>query len=298
MDNISSLREITPEVASAPVHLFEVAPALRRPWGGGGYSGPAGAARNPPRGVVIEYYLAQAADSGVMFTIMDADGDIIQQFSSKERRSPSTSAGMNRFFWDMRYPGTQMPPSAGALNTFKSVDYSPPSPPIAPPGRYMVRLSVDGRTYEQPFEIRKDPRFKASDADLKAQFELMVTIRDRFSEVADTVMKIREVRAKLAGRRAELPEESRVKADAILEQLNQIEGILTIWMGSEAHPMMWGPPGLTEKLSSLSGAVGEAEFKPTRSMVAVFKDLTKRYEVQRDRLNQIVEKEVGPLLSR
>jgi len=296
MDNISSLRALTREVASAPVHLFEVVPALRQRRGGSGYSGPSDAARNPPRGVMIEYHLAQVPAGEVMFTITDTGGDIIQEFSSgpNEGRSPSAGAGMNRFFWDMRYPGTQMPPSAGALNTFKSVDYSPPSSPVAPPGRYVVRLTVDGQTYEQPFEIRKDPRVQASDADLRAQFDLMVDIRDRFSEVADTVMKIRDFRAEIDGRRAELPEESRVDADGILEQLREIEGILTIWMGSEAHPMMWGPPGLTEKLSSLSGAVGGADARPTASMYAVFEDLSERFEVQRNRLNQIIEEEKLP----
>jgi hypothetical protein len=157
---------------------------------------------------------------------------------------------------------------------------------------------VDGQAYEQPFEIRKDPRVKASDADLRAQFDLMVDLRDRFSEVADTVIRIREVRAKLDGCRAELPEDSRVKVDGILEQFRQIEGILTIWMGSQAHPMMWSPPGLTEKLSSLSGAVGAADAKPTKSMYAVFKDLSERFEVQRKRLNQVIEEELEPLLSR
>ena len=126
----------------------------------------------------------------------------------------------------------------------------------------------------------------------------MVDIRDRFSEVADTVIKIREVRAQLEGRRAELPEDSRVRADGILEQLRQIEGILTIWMGSEAHPMMWSPPGLTEKLSSLSGAVGGAHAKPTESMYAVFEDISGRFDVQRSRLNRVIEEEVEPLLSR
>jgi hypothetical protein len=235
-----------------------------------------------------------------MVTITDASGEIIQQFSSRsnERGSPSTGAGMNRFFWNMRYPGTQMPPSPGALDGFLSIDYSPPVSPTAPPGRYLVRLTVDGQAYEQPFEIRKDPRVKATDADLRAQFELMVDLRDRFSDVADAVIRIRDVRTQLDASRDDLPEDSRVEADKILEQLREIEGILTIWMGSPAHPMMWSPPGLTEKLSSLSRAVGAADAKPTESMYAVFEDLSERFEVQRNRLNQVIEQEVEPLLSR
>jgi hypothetical protein len=67
-----------------------------------------------------------------------------------------------------------------------------------------------------------------------------------------------------------------------------------IWMGSPEHPMMWSSPGLTEKLSSLSGAVLSGDVRPTASMVAVFADLTERFEVQRTRLNQIVDQELAP----
>jgi hypothetical protein len=156
---------------------------------------------------------------------------------------------------------------------------------------------VNGLTHEQPFEIRKDPRLKVSDADLRAQFELMVDIRDRISEVADAVMKIRAVRARLDDRHAELPEESRVKASTIREQLREIEEILTRWMGMPDHPMMWDAPGLSDKLSRLSLVVGGSA-KPTESMYALFEDLSERFEVQRSRLSQVIEQEVVPLLSR
>jgi hypothetical protein len=65
-------------------------------------------------------------------------------------------------------------------------------------------------------------------------------------------------------------------------------------MGTEAHPMMWSPPGLTEKLSSLSSAVLSGDARPTASMVAVFGELTERFERQRTRLNQIIDQEIAP----
>ncbi|RKX21620.1 MAG: hypothetical protein DRP45_12125 [Candidatus Zixiibacteriota bacterium] len=55
---------------------------------------------------------------------------------------------------------------------------------------------------------------------------------------------------------------------------------------------------LYQELSSLSGTVGEAEAKPTKSMYAVFENLSERFEVQRNKLNQLIEEEVEPLLSR
>ena len=294
LDNISALRTITPDVASASVHLFEVAPAFRHLRGGRGWSGLYGGAKNPTRGVTFDYYLADATTGPLTLTVTETGGEVIKAYSSYSEDGPSAGVGMNRYFWNMRYPGTVMPPPNGALDGFMSVDYSPPTSPVAPPGQYTVRLTVDGKTFEQPFEIRRDPRIKASDADLRAQFDLMVDIRDRFAEVSDTVLRIREIRARFNKRRADLPENFAASADAILDELRDIEGILMIWMGTDAHPMMWSSPGLTEKLSSLSSAVNSGDARPTASMDAVFADLTKRFEFQRARLNQIVDQKLSP----
>jgi len=294
LDNVSSLRAITPEIAAAGVHLFEPPPAYRHLRGGRGWSGLYSGAKNPPRGVTFDYYLAEAASESLSITITEPDGEVIKTFSSGEENGPSSRAGMSRFEWNMRYPGTVMPPPNGALDGFMSVDYSPPTSPVAPPGQYRVRLAVDGASFESSFEIRKDPRIRASDEDLKAQFELMVEIRDRFTEVSDTVLRIRDVRAALNERRAGLSAESGAEADAIIDELREIEGVLMIWMGSAEHPMMWSPPGLTEKLSSLSGAVNSGDARPTSSMYAVFTDLTERFELQRNRLSQIVDRELLP----
>jgi photosystem II stability/assembly factor-like uncharacterized protein len=296
MDNISYLRAITPEVAASPVHLFDVDSGIRRILAGRGWTKLWGGAKNPPRGVTFEYYLANAADKPVTISILESNGKLIKEFSSdlEEDRSPSADKGINRFNWDLRYPGTVMPPPNGALDGFMSVDYSPPTSPIAPPGQYRIQLTVDSEVIELPFEIRKDPSVNASDADLRDQFELMVAIRDRFTEVSETVLKIRDVRASLIKRRADLPERSTAKADTILAQLREIEGILMIWMGTEAHPMMWSPPGLTEKLSTLSYAVSSGDAKPTESMYAVFADISARFEVQRNRLNAIIDQELMP----
>jgi hypothetical protein len=195
-----------------------------------------------------------------------------------------------QLLFPINYPGNQFPLSAGALPEFEY--YGPPSRPVAPPGQYIALLTVDGRTVEQPFEIRRNPSAAASDADLAAQFELMVAIRDRVNDVSDLVIKTREIRARITGHQAGLAE-----AETALRQLDDIEVILTMWMGSEAHPMMFGTPGLIQKLSRLSGAVIAADAKPTAAMTAVFADLSERFEIQRERLQQIIDKEIAPAQS-
>lgn len=294
MDKISSLRAITPDVTTAPVHLFDVTPAFRHLRGGWGWTKLRYGASNPTRGAIFEYYLADSASVPVTITIAEANGRVIKTFSSSAEDGPPSRQGMNRFVWDMRYPGTTMPPPNGALDGFMSVDYSPPTSPVAPPGQYQVKLTLGEDTFQRNFEIRKDPRLRASDADLRAQFELMVEIRDRFTEVSDTVLRIRKFRVALEERRAQLPGSSVSEIDAALAELREIEGMLMIWMGTNEHPMMWSPPGLTEKLSSLSSAVNSGDARPTESMYAVFADLTERFETQRDRLERIIDRGLAP----
>ena len=58
--------------------------------------------------------------------------------------------------------------------------------------------------------------------------------------------------------------------------------------------MMFGTLGQIQKLSRLSRAVIAADAKPTASMYAVFADLSKRFELQRERLQQIIDRELVP----
>ena len=322
LDNISALRQITPEVASAPVHLFEVGPATRslggRGFGGRGsrpgvqFAGAGGmitafedrrgpdgrtrriylnAGQNPPSGALVEYYLKQPPSGEATLTIVDAKGQMIQRFSSqaKDSRGMPADAGMNRFYWDMRYPNAREVTAAVAQARF---EVSRPVPPIAPPGRYAVRLTVAGQTSERPFEIRKDPRVRATDADLQAQFDLMVRIRDRASEVTDALSKLGDARRQLEAREKQ---GERAAVAPVKQKLLAIEGQLIRLVGS--HPLDMAPKGLSNKLAALSSDVGRANAKPTRQMYAVFEDLSARVAVQLGQLDEVITKELPALTS-
>ena len=97
LDNISALRAITPEVASAPVHLFNVAPAYRHLRGGRGWSGLYRGAKNPTRGVTFDYYLADAANDPLTITVTETSGEIIKAFSSDAEDGPPADVGMKSF---------------------------------------------------------------------------------------------------------------------------------------------------------------------------------------------------------
>ncbi|MDQ6888593.1 MAG: glycoside hydrolase [Gemmatimonadota bacterium] len=83
----------------------------------------------------------------------------------------STRRGMHRVSWDLHHD-----PIAGAGDASAGDDdatgavphrtYPTVNAPWAPPGRYTVRLTVDGKSYTQPLTLRLDPRVKTPAAGL------------------------------------------------------------------------------------------------------------------------------------
>jgi hypothetical protein len=136
---------------------------------------------------------AEAGDKGenaknapVTLEILDQKGQVVRKYPPKalpgadagddegfgprpaERELP-TESGLNRFVWDMHYEGaTRVPRSplwAGSTDG-----------PEALPGKYQVRLTVNGRQYTAPLEIVSDPRLKVTQQDLEKQFDLLIKI--------------------------------------------------------------------------------------------------------------------------
>jgi len=65
------------------------------------------------------------------------------------------------------------------------------------PGTYQVRLTVLGKSYTAPLEIKADPRLKISQEDMAKQFDLLLKIRDKVTETDDTIIQIRDVREQI-----------------------------------------------------------------------------------------------------
>jgi hypothetical protein len=148
------------------------------------------AGENPPDGAIIDYYLPADARGALTLSIYDSAGDLVRAFSSTQKpepidseivvpmywvrpaRIPSAGAGMHRFVWDYRYP---RPKSVSYDYPISAMLHDTPLAPqgvLALPGRYTVKLSVNGRTYAQPLTLKMDPRVSATESELRAQYTL------------------------------------------------------------------------------------------------------------------------------
>ena len=236
------------------------------------------AGEGPPGGVVVYYHLSESADVEIAF--LDHAGEVIRTFSSAtcdhsgDPAAPA-SPGLNRFAWDMLYPAAKSAPGDPATA-------GKPTAPHAPPGRYSVRLSVGGTELSQEFEIARDPRVSATQADLLEKFELHVRIRDRLSEVNQAIVELRDVRqqatewADRASNTGPGAEEVARVSTRLIDDLDAAERRLMKvgFSGALDRPNM--PPTINTRLAELCEVVAVADFAPPRQAYDVFEVLSSR----------------------
>src|SRR5439155_17226171 len=157
---------------------------------------------NPPEGAILDYYLAAPASGPITLTISDAAGRLVREYSSVAPPPNTTlanvpdywlappivlpkTAGMHRVAWDLRYLD---PPALNYGYSGNLLDYreytlnwhalpgkthvSTLVGPMVLPDTYTATLTVDGRTYTQPFTVVADPRVSVPASALAAQFHL------------------------------------------------------------------------------------------------------------------------------
>jgi hypothetical protein len=209
---------------------------------------------------VIDYYLSRP-DAKTTIEILDAKGRLIRSFENTKAR-----AGSNRFVWDLRYPGAVTFP--GIVLRYAN----PGQGPIAPPGQYSVRLIANGVTATKPLTIRRDPRLTdVTDADLQAQFDLAIAIRDATARANSAILQIRSIRQQLADRAPDA--ETKKLAAAMESKLDEIEQDLYQTRNRSPRDTLNYPIKLNNQLAVLQSFVDMGEARPTDQDYAVFEEL-------------------------
>lgn len=156
------------------------------------------------------FNLKDAPSAPVRMEILDAAGAVI-----RTQELQGGTPGLNRATWDLRYEPAKM---VEIRTTPKENQYIWSEPdfsgseiryvthwgigpttgqPIAPPGRYSVRLTIDGTSVTQPFDVLKDPKIQASVEDLVESTRMQVEIRDAISETSGVVNRIEIIRKQI-----------------------------------------------------------------------------------------------------
>lgn len=241
-------------------------------------------------------------ESRVKIEILDASGRGIRSYPPKHppasegdegfRRSRPdelpTEAGINRFAWDLHYEPVPRIPNSPLWGG--STDG-----PLALPGDYQVRLTVDGKSQTQAFKIIPDPRLKVSAEDLKKQFDLMQQILGKVSEVHDAVRQIRDVRAQMTALDKRLKEEKNPNAKALADagkdldkKMTVVEEALIQTKSKSGQDVLNYPIRLNNLLVALGGVVSSADAAPTKQDYEMYDDLSKQADEQLAKWKEIV----------
>jgi hypothetical protein len=189
--------------------------------------------------------------------------------------------------WNLRGPDApKLPDNKGRGG---SVDML--AAPRVPPGAYQVRLTVNGQTLTQRFEVLKDPRVRATDAEIREAFALAKQAHDLLTRVHDAVLRLRVVRAQAEGwaSRVGIPA-IKSAAAALARTLTAVEEEL-IQVRSE-NPRMF-PPKLNTRIATVIPLIEYSDAAPTQALRDLTADLARRAEVELARLARVLMEDVA-----
>ena len=162
--------------------------------------------------------------------------------------------------------------------------------PVAAPGTYKVRLTADGATQTQAFKVVRNPMFKdVTDADLRAQFNLAVQIRDKVNEANQAVIDARRIKTD-ADDRMKKNADAKLKetGDKLTFNLSDVEDdIYQVKNQSGQDPLNF-PIRINNRMANLLSIVQRGDGAPTGNLPALFEEYKKLLKVQQDRMAKVI----------
>ncbi len=279
LDDITPLRQLTAEVAKAPVTLFRPQRTYRVRWNMNPdtplpQEEPAG--QNPPDGAIINYTLQEKATGLVTLDILNASGELVRRYTSADEPYPmpainvpdywprpqqilSGAAGAHRFLWDLHYAPLPGPVSFPIAATYRNTAPAPTAPWVMP-GTYTVRLTVNGKVYEQPLTVKMDPRVKTPIEKLQLQHDWSKAMYEGRQQLAGVAEELGVLHSKLDGQLAKAGKKEKALLTTRLERVMALEKEL---------------PGLQRSLYSVFEVLQDSDFSPTTQAVKAARETEK-----------------------
>jgi photosystem II stability/assembly factor-like uncharacterized protein len=310
LDDITPLQQLTGEVLDARAHLFTPRPAFRFRYREGPVSQPEdpGAGQNPPVAAILHYYLGEGAVGPVSLSILDEKGEVVAGV-----RSVADGPGLHRALWDLRYESSGTPRMRTPVLEHSHVrigdeGWRPAGEtgrvsPLAPPGRYTVRLRVGEEEITQPLVVLKDPGSGGSEGDIRAQFQVILQLREEADAVVALINEAEIIRAQLIRlgdlmRDREEASEVAAASEALDRVLMELEMGLTdlrLTGGTAGQDQLRWPRQLYAKITSLAGYIGGSDFPPTDQQLEVHRRLQGLLAVHQARMEEIRAGELAAL---
>ena len=233
-----------------------------------------------PVGVTIDYLLRDDA-SEVSLEILDADGNLVRAYTQDEipterydgfdnrgyeqtlvigQPDKLVSAGLNRFYWDMRY--TNVPSVAGVPPTLLN--------PIAAPGTYLVRLTVDGVPLVKSFELKINPNEPFTPEQTKAKGDFWLELYEEAKITIEVILEGQAAQAEVAEvLEGDVSDEIRAQGVVVAELAQNFTASM-VPTGATLVELISEPTKPIALLTALHNILESGEGPPNNQMLAVY----------------------------
>lgn len=242
------------------------------------------------------YFLADSLKKKqrLIIDVLDGNNQVIRTFCSGEAKSDTlkikSQKGFNYFSWDLHYPEARKPDDMILWSASLAG-------PMAAPGQYKFRLTLDEKSLEAPFTIRSNPNAEADSVSQIKKFEFMLEVNKKVDETHKVYEEMKTLKGLISGfmrQHHALGEQDSLilmgKAmnktlDSLMNDLYQTK------MKSEQDPINY-PIKLNNKLAHLNSLAGMGSYGPTQQLVEVKNELIRQIDDRIARFNEMNTREV------
>ena len=147
----------------------------------------------------------------------------------------------------------------------------------------------------ESFELLKDPRVEATQADFDEQFAMLQDLTAKLSDLRISVNRIRRMKKQLRELPARLPKRNRTlarQAETLASRLEAVEGTLVNIHRETPRDVLRHTAGLDDTLGDVISVVAIADFAPTDQAKEVAQDACSKVDKQIAKLEKLVD---GPI---
>ena len=289
LDDLSVVQNMEKNIAQKELYIFPVEDAWRM--NGSQNLNAKNAGINPPNGVVVNYYLKDVKDSGlVKILVLDKNKKVISSFSTKpsgDTGKIEVSKGMNQFVWNMNYSPAEK--VEGMVLWYGHVPG-----PKAIPGKYFVRIINDKKdSAEAETNIIPNPNFKETQQEYEDQFNFLISVRDKFSEIQKAIKNIRDIRKQISdfmGRQgSDTTGEIKLMADSINKKMTGVEEALYQTKAKSEEDVLNYPIRLNDQVSGLYDYAASGNYAPTRQVKEAYSFLSAKVDAELNKLKTVMD---------
>ena len=280
VDDISSMRNLSQDIISKDVYLFEMKPMTLTmgKFGDGGFPSTGGwVAPNSPSIPSIQYYLKDRISTGdAKVEVYDSSGKLVQSMPATKRK------GINKVYWNQR-----MKPPKTASGSSKP-DFGSFMAPQVLPGNYTIKLKVGDKDYTESLKVVHDPTSTFTLAERELQYKTGMELYAMHEQLARNVADITE-KQKMLKDNMDKVKDPKVKKQ-MQEYYDKLEALRAELIPTKTTSIFADEERLREDITQVYGSVVNTEAAPNNLQLERVKSLQQKVN-EADQKNAVISKQ-------